>query len=106
MSQIQGAGGQPQKQPKYASLYTGRVFNGLVTNRSPLRGVLPSLYEQFYKLSYGDVMIAGANVEVSNRLTLVRRPGNPIFDNNTWDDIQSFDEFPVNKAASDAFGTT
>lgn len=82
------------------------MFNGLVTNRSPLRGVLPSLYEQFYKLSYGDVMIAGSNVEVSNRLTLIRRPGNPIFDDNTWNDIQSFDEFPVNKAASDAFGTT
>lgn len=105
MSQLQGAGGQPQKQPKYAPLYTGRIFNGLYTNRSPLRGSLPSMYEQFYRLSYGDVMIAGSNVEVSNRLTLVRRPGNPIFDSNSWTDIQAFDEFRVNKAASDAFGT-
>jgi len=105
MTQIQGAGGQPQKQPKYAPLYTGRIFNGLYTNRSPLRGALPSMYEQFYKMSYGDVMIAGSNVEVSNRLTLVRRPGNPNYDANTWNDVLSFDEFRVNKSASDVFGT-
>lgn len=64
------------------------------------------MYEQFYKLSYGDVMIAGANVEVSNRLTLIRRPGNPEFSGNTYTDIQAFGEFRVNKAQSDAFGTT
>jgi hypothetical protein len=104
MSQIQGAGGQPQKQPKYAAIYTGRIFSGLYTNRSPLRGSLPSMYEQFYKLSYGDVMIAGSNVEVSNRLTLIRRPGTTSFDTNTYTGIQSFYEFPVNKAAADAFG--
>lgn len=105
MSQIQSAGGQPQKSPKYAPLYTGRIFNGLYTNRSPLRGALPSMYEQFYKLSYGDVMIAGANVEVSNRLTLIRRPGNPNYDANNWTNVLSFDEFRVNKSASDVFGT-
>ncbi len=62
------------------------------------------MYEQFYKLSYGDVMIAGSNVEVSNRLTLIRRPGTTSFDTNTYTGIQSFYEFPVNKAAADAFG--
>src|ERR1700675_3167769 len=106
MSQIQGAGGQPQKQPKYAPIYTGRIFNGLYTNRSPLRGVSPAMMEQYYRVNYGDVMIAGANVEVSNRLTLVRRPGNPNYDNNSWTDVLSFDEFRVNKSASDVFGTT
>ncbi|PWT75536.1 MAG: hypothetical protein C5B59_08640 [Bacteroidetes bacterium] len=106
MSQIQGAGGQPQKSPKYAPIYTGRIFNGLYTNRSPLRGVSPALYEQYYRVSYGDVMIAGANVEVSNRLTLIRRPGNPNYDANSWNNVLSFDEFRVNKSASDVFGTT
>src|ERR1017187_439263 len=109
MSQISGAGGQPQKSPKYAPIYTGRVFNGLYTNRSPLRGSLPSMYESFYKVSYGDVMIAGSNVEVSNRLTLVRRPGNSIFagaSGSTFTDIQSFNEFRVNKSAADAWGLT
>ena len=106
MSAIQGAGGQPQKSPRYAPIYTGRVFNGLYTNRSPLRGAASALLETFYKLNYGDVMIAGANVEVSNRLTLVRRPGNPEFSANSYTDIQAFDEFRINKAAADAFGTT
>jgi hypothetical protein len=78
----------------------------MVTNRSPLRGTLNSLYEQFYKLSYGDVMIAGSNVEVSNRLTLIRRPGNPVFDSNSWTDVLAFDDFIVNKATADALGTT
>jgi hypothetical protein len=64
------------------------------------------MYEQFYKLSYGDVMIAGYNVEVSNRLTLVRRPGNSVFSSSTFTDINGFDEFIVNKAAADAWGTT
>ena len=105
MSQIQGAGGQPQKQPKYAPLYTGRIFNGIYTNRSPLRGVSPAMMEQYYRVSYGDVMIAGSNVEVTNRLTLARRPGNPNYDANSWTNVLSFDEFRVNKSASDNFGT-
>ena len=57
-------------------------------------------------MSYGDVMIAGSNVEVSNRLTLIRRPGNPVFDSNSWTDVLSFDDFIVNKATADALGTT
>jgi hypothetical protein len=63
------------------------------------------MYEQWYKLSYGDIMIAGSNVEVSNRLTLIRRPGNSAFStSSTFSNVQSFFEFPVNKAAADAFG--
>lgn len=111
MSQIQGAGGQPQKQPKYAPIYTGRIFSGLVTNRSPLRSNIPAMMEQWYKLSYGDIMIAGSNVEVSNRLTLIRRPGTSMFATGSggsgagsFTNVQSFYEFPVNKAAADAFG--
>lgn len=64
------------------------------------------MMEQYYRVNYGDVMIAGANVEVSNRLTLVRRPGNPNYDSNSWTNVLSFDEFRVNKSASDIFGTT
>ena len=100
MSQIQSAGGQPQKSPKYAPIYTGRVFSGINTNRSPLRGTLPALTEQYYKMSYGDVMIAGANVEVTNRLTLGRRPGNSIFDSNSYTDILAFDEFRVDRKST------
>lgn len=107
MSQFASQGGQPQKQGRYSVIHAGRLFNGLVTNRSPLRGNLPNMYENFYHLSSPDIMIAGSNVEVSNRLTLIRRPGNPQYDTvNTWSNVLAFDEFRVNKGASDVFGTT
>src|ERR1700690_2485956 len=104
MSQIAANGGQPQKQPKYAPIYQGRFFNGLNTNRSPLRAASAShIAEKFYSDSSGDALIAGANIEVSNRLTLVRRPGNPIYDSHIYNKPDSFDEFRVNKAQSDVF---
>jgi hypothetical protein len=114
MSQIAASGGQPQKQPKYAPIYTGRFFNGLNTNRSPLRAASAShIYEKFYSDTSGDALIAGANIEVSNRLTLVRRPGNPIYDTahtggqsyGGYSHPDAFGEFRINKAAADAFGT-
>jgi len=114
MSQIAASGGQPQKQPKYAPIYTGRFFNGINTNRSPLRAATSShIAEKFYSDSSGDALIAGSNLEVSNRLTLVRRPGNPIYDTmhttalmNGYNHPDAFTDFRVNKSQSDVFGTT
>lgn len=110
MSQIAAAGGQPQKPPKYAPIYSGSFFNGINTNRSPLRAASAShIYQKYYGDTSGDALIAGSNIEVSNRLTLIRRPGNPLYDTNvahTYNDIDAFDEFRVNKAQSDVFGTT
>src|ERR1017187_3066925 len=113
MSQIAAGGGQPQKPPKYAPIYSGRFFNGINTNRSPLRAASAShIYEKFYSDTSGDALIAGSNLEVSNRLTLVRRPGNPIYDTmhttaltNGYNKPDAFTDFRVNKAASDVFGT-
>lgn len=111
MSQIAASGGQPQKAPKYAPIYTGRFFNGINTNRSPLRAAsAPHIVEKYYGDTSQDAMIAGSNIELSNRLTLVRRPGNPLYDTGAsshfYNNIDSFDEFRVNKGASDVFGTT
>jgi hypothetical protein len=112
MSQIASSGGQPQKQPKYAPIYTGRFFNGINTNRSPLRAATAShIYEKFYSDTSGDALIAGANLEVTNRLTLARRPGNPIYDTTHsgryvgYNNPDAFTDFRVNKASSDVFGT-
>jgi hypothetical protein len=113
MSQIAANGGQPQKQPKYAAIYTGRFFNGINTNRSPLRAASAShIAERFYSDSSGDALIAGSNLEVTNRLTLARRPGNPIYDQthysggaNGYHKPLAFGDFRVNKATSDSFGT-
>ena len=114
MSAIASNGGQPQKQPKYAAIYTGRFFNGINTNRSPLRAASAGhIAEKYYSDASGDALIAGSNLEVTNRLTLARRPGNPIYDTlhntglaNGYNKPLAFGDFRVNKAASDVFGTT
>lgn len=108
MSQIAGNGGQPQKQPKYAPIYQGRFFNGLNTNRSPLRAASAThISEKYYSDNSGDALIAGLNLEITNRLTLARRPGNPIYDNtHTYNHPDAFGDFRVNKAQSDVFGTS
>ena len=102
--QINGA--QSTKPVKFGELYTGRFFTGLWTNRSPLRdAATPQIYEKFYG-NRGDNMIAGSNVEISNKLTVIRRPGNPIYDNtNTFSNIDSFDTFRVDKSLVDVFGS-
>ena len=52
-------------------------------------------------------MIAGSNVEVTNRLTLARRPGNPQYDGtNAYSNIIAFDEFRYSKSLSDIWGST
>ena len=99
-AQIPANGGQPQKPTKSASLYTGRFFQGLNTNRSPLRmGGMTWIYEKFYG-GQNDALIGGLNTEISNRLTLCRRPGNPVYLNPTtgvasatFDDVDRFESF-------------
>lgn len=102
--QINGA--QSEKQVKATPLYVGRNTTGLWTNRSPLRdAATPRAMEKYYGPA-GDALIAGSNVEVTNRLTLSRRPGNPQYDaTNTYTDILSFDEFRYSKPLSDIWGT-
>jgi hypothetical protein len=98
--QFPANGGQPQKPTKSATLYQGRFFTGYYTNRSPLRsGVAPWLTEHFYGASQ-DALINGLNTEISNRLTLCRRPGNPVYTNPTsgissatFDDVLRFESF-------------
>jgi hypothetical protein len=83
------------------------MFSGINTNRSPLRDAKGNrLQEKFYGPA-GDALIDGSNVEITNKLTLGRRPGNPIYDTvNEWQNILSFDDFRVSKALPDAFGET
>ena len=102
--QINGA--QSDKQVKATPLYVGRNTTGLWTNRSPLRDAATGRISEKYYGPAGDAMIAGSNVEVTNRLTLSRRPGNPVYDStNTYTDILSFDEFRYSKSLSDIWGT-
>jgi len=89
---LQLAGAQPNKPPKYAALYTSRFWSGYSTNRSPLRSA-GSAYEERYVGVRGDALIDGKNCEISPRLTLVRRPGNPVYNSQTFNAVDSFYSF-------------
>ena len=98
--QFQNSGAQPQKPTKAAVIYQGRFFQGLYTNRSPLRmGGMTWVYEKYYG-GMNDALIGGLNTEVTNRLTLGRRPGNPVYTNPTsgvvsasFTDVDRFESF-------------
>jgi hypothetical protein len=102
---LQSNGANPGKQTKAAPIYVGRMFSGINTNRSPLRDAKSTrTVEKFYGPA-GDALIDGLNVEITNKLTLGRRPGNPEYDTvNEWQNVLSFDRFRVSKALSDSFG--
>jgi hypothetical protein len=93
------AGATPEKQTKFAPIYTGRWSSGIWTNRSPLRDAATTrIVEKFYGAA-GDALIAGLNVEITNKLTLARRPGQSIFDSNSWSNIDRFYEFRLFNAS-------
>lgn len=87
-------GAQPgNKQGRYTPIWVGSMRSGLVTNRSPLIGsTAPRLMEKFYGTS-GDLMIDGSNVEISSRFTMVRRPGNSVYNGGTFSGVNAFYEF-------------
>jgi hypothetical protein len=86
-------GGQPQKQTRFAPIYNGRWSSGIWTNRSPLRDAVTTRLAEKYYGAAGDALIAGLNVEITNRLTLGRRPGNSLFDSNSYSSVDRFEEF-------------
>ena len=104
---LQLNGATPDKPTKATPIYVGRIFSGIWTNRSPLRDATTDrITEKFYGPA-GDAMIAGSNLEITNRLTLSRRPGNPLYDaTNAYTNIIAFDEFRYSKALSDSWGAS
>jgi hypothetical protein len=95
------SGAQPQKQTRFAPIYTGRWSSGLWTNRSPLRDAATSrISEKFYGQA-GDALIAGLNTEITNKLTLSRRPGTSVYDSNTWSNVDRFYEFRLFNASTE-----
>jgi len=71
---LEQAGAQPQKQPRFASLFMDRAFTGLFTQRSVLHDPSDVATAKFYG-GRPDALWSGVNVELTNRLTLQRRPG-------------------------------
>src|SRR5208282_6524687 len=68
------AGSQPQKQSKWAPLFIDRAFTGLYTQRNPLHDPSDLVTAKFYG-GRPDALWQGSNIELTNRLTLQRRPG-------------------------------
>lgn len=94
-NQFSLAGANPGKNTKMAPIYTGRWSSGIWTNRSPLRDAATSrIVEKFYGAA-GDALIAGLNVEITNRLTLARRPGNQVFTDQIFTNVDRFYDFRI-----------
>lgn len=73
-SLIEQYGGPPQKQPKYAPIFIDRSMTGIYTQRNVLHD--PSdIYTAKYYGGRPDCLWMGKNIELTNRLTLQRRPG-------------------------------
>ena len=92
-NQLGLAGAQPAAPTRFAPIYTGRWSSGIWTNRSPLRDAATTrISEKFYGAA-GDALIAGSNTEITNRLTLARRPGNSVYDSNSFTSVNSYYDF-------------
>src|SRR5271156_2020758 len=87
------AGAQPQKQTRYAPIFNPRMSSGIWTNRSALRDATTTRDQEKYYGANGDALIAGENVEITNKLTLARRYGNTLFDSATYSNVDRFYDF-------------
>lgn len=92
-NQLQLSGAQPIKQTRYTPLWNETFASGLVTQRNPLRaGSGNALLNRLYG-GRNDAFLDGLNVEISNRLTPVRRPGSSVYNSQTFPAIDNFYEF-------------
>lgn len=72
--QFETAGAQPKNLSRGKPIHVARMETGLFTNRSALHDPAAFVISKFYG-GYVDALIDGSNMEVSNQLTLIRRPG-------------------------------
>ncbi len=71
---LQQNGAAPQKQSKYVPVFMDREFTGLFTQRSVLHDPADVVTAKYYG-GRPDALWMGKNIELTNRLTLQRRPG-------------------------------
>lgn len=67
-------GAAPQLQPRYRPIFMDRSFTGLFTQRAVVHDPADIYTSKFYG-GRPDALWAGLNIELTNRLTLSRRPG-------------------------------
>lgn len=68
------SGAQPQKQTHYVPLFVDKCFTGIYTQRSVFHDPSDMVTSRFYG-GRPDVLWDGLNTELTNDLTLARRPG-------------------------------
>src|ERR1700744_4626185 len=71
---LAAAGAQPRHETHSAPVYNARFCTGIWTQRNPLRDAASTRLEEKFYGPRGDAFIDGLNMELSNRLTPVRRP--------------------------------
>ena len=81
--QIKG-GAQSSKPVRFAPMWTNRLFQGIWTQRSPLRDAGSTRIEESFYGTRGDALIDGLNCEISPSLTFVRRPGLSVYNSLTY----------------------
>lgn len=95
MPNLLSINGAQSKPTRYSSIWNESFSSGLITQRNPLRaGKGSSLMNRLYG-SETDSFLAGSNVEISNRLTPVRRPGSSIYNSRLFPVILDFYDFHI-----------
>jgi hypothetical protein len=98
---LQLAGAQALRSSHYAPLWTGRFCTGLWTQRSPLRDAASTRMEEKFYGPRGDAFIDGSNIELSNRLTAIRRPGHTVYNSQTFNAVDFFYELRLFNARTE-----
>src|ERR1700677_717707 len=84
MNLLQNAGAQSDKQPKYVPIFIDRCFTGIWTQRSVLHDPSDIATAKFYGGRPDALWLGSSNIELTNRLTLQRRPGLTEFSTATY----------------------
>lgn len=99
---LQLKGAQPSKPTRYAPIFTNRMFQGIWTQRNPLRDAGSTRIEEVFYGSRGDALIDGLNTEISADLTLIRRPGCTVYNSQAFPQIDRFYEFNIFSSNSES----
>jgi hypothetical protein len=87
-------GGASTEQSKYGTLLINEFFSGQYSNSNPLReAATPLLYQRFYSGARYETIRSGSNIEVSPRLTLIRRYGNSLYNTQSFTNTTGFYSF-------------
>jgi hypothetical protein len=89
---LQLAGAQSRHASRFAPIYNARFATGIWTQRNPLRDAASTRMEEKFYGPRGDAFINGRNIELSNRLTPVRRPGLSVYNSSSFNSVDFFYE--------------